>query len=170
MIRAASAADSDRIADLHVAVWRETYRGLAPEIAIATLDQPVRRRRWSEYFAAPTPGTNVFVAERDGVIIGFGFSGPATLPAFGARGEFKSLYVDRGHQGRGAGQHLMAAMARHLASIGFSSAALGVVCGNDAAMRFYERLGGRQAGAYVDPGPVWRSDNLIYVWDDLRAL
>jgi ribosomal protein S18 acetylase RimI-like enzyme len=169
-IRAATADDSDRIADLHVTVWRATYRDLAPAAAFAALDQALRRRRWAEHFASPAPGTAVLVAERDGAMLGFGYAGPATLPALGPRGEFKSLYVSTAHQGHGAGRRLMAAMARHLQSVGFSSGALGVVRGNHPAIEFYRRLGGRHAGDYLDPGPVWRSDNLVYVWDDLGLL
>jgi hypothetical protein len=54
---------------------------------------------------------------------------------------------------------------RHHRAIG-----LGVVVGNDAAIVFYEALDGIQIGRYVDPGPIWRSDNLIYVWDDIDGL
>ncbi len=39
-----------------------------------------------------------------------------------------------------------------------------------AAIAFYEALGGRKIGAYTDAGPMWRSDNLLYIWDDLRRL
>lgn len=42
--------------------------------------------------------------------------------------------------------------------------------GNDLAIAFYEAQGGRRAGAYSDPGPLWRSHNLLYAWDDLTAL
>ena len=45
-----------------------------------------------------------------------------------------------------------------------------VVVGNAPAIAFYEALGGRKAGAYTDPGPMWRSENLFYVWDDLAPL
>ena len=38
------------------------------------------------------------------------------------------------------------------------------------AMRFYERLGGRRAGGFTDPGPLWPSDNIVFVWDELSAL
>jgi hypothetical protein len=48
--------------------------------------------------------------------------------------------------------------------------ALGVVDGNDRAVAFYQHLGGRRIGRYTDAGPVWRSDNLAYAWDDLAAL
>jgi len=45
-----------------------------------------------------------------------------------------------------------------------------VVNGNDHAIAFYQHLGGQRIGRYTDPGPIWRSDNLVYAWDDLTAL
>ena len=48
--------------------------------------------------------------------------------------------------------------------------ALGVVEGNQPAIDFYTKLGGRLAGSYTDAGPLWRSRNQIMVWDDLQAL
>lgn len=37
-------------------------------------------------------------------------------------------------------------------------------------MKFYEALGRRRADAYTASGPVWRSENYLYVWDDLLSL
>lgn len=65
---------------------------------------------------------------------------------------------------------LLLHLACHMIKAGYNSAGLGVVVGNDPAVAFYERMGGRRAGGYTDPGPVWRSDNHLYVWDDLPAL
>ena len=64
----------------------------------------------------------------------------------------------------------MRELAAQLAAFGYSSAALGVVVGNEPAITFYRSLGGRMIGQYTDPGPIWRSDNLIFVWDDLSLL
>ena len=63
-----------------------------------------------------------------------------------------------------------AALAEQIASWGYRGAALGVVVGNEPAIAFYESLGGRGAGKYIDPGPLWRSDNLIFVWDEVSDL
>jgi ribosomal protein S18 acetylase RimI-like enzyme len=61
-------------------------------------------------------------------------------------------------------------MAAALAERGYAALGLGVVVGNAPAIAFYEAQGGRRAGAYTDPGPLWRSHNLLYAWDDLAAL
>jgi len=48
---------------------------------------------------------------------------------------------------------------------GFAGAGLGVVAQNTAARTFYAAMGGREAGAYADPGPLWRSEMVLVVWD-----
>jgi hypothetical protein len=53
---------------------------------------------------------------------------------------------------------------------GYNGVGLGVVAGNNPAIAFYGGMGGTRAGSYTDPGPVWRSDNYLYVWDDLPVL
>jgi ribosomal protein S18 acetylase RimI-like enzyme len=167
-IRAAQRADAQAIAELHVAVWRATYRELAPPEAMQRLDVPFRQARWTEMLAKGT--RTILVAESDGRIIGIGTAGAPSVPELGRHGEVLYLYVDSAFSGRGIGRALMRRLASALQAYGYSSAALGVVAGNPGAMAFYEKLGGVQAGRYTDPGPLWRSENLIYVWDDLAAL
>lgn len=164
-LRSALPADAPAIARLHVAVWRETYRNLAPAIAYEALDETLRRRRWNEILAATKPRQSALVAECAGGLAGFGLAGPAEDPAFGGRSEVKFLYVDLCFQRRGIGRAMLARLAQDMMAAGFPGIALGVVAGNDRAIAFYEGLGGRQVGNYIDPGPLWRSENLIYAWD-----
>jgi ribosomal protein S18 acetylase RimI-like enzyme len=112
----------------------------------------------------------ILVGEIDGTIVAIGSSGPSTSPELEPHGEINYLYVDAAMAGHGLGRRMMAALATDLQVRGFTSVALGVVSGNAAAIAFYDRLGGVRAGRYTDPGPHWRSDNLIYVWSDLAAL
>lgn len=166
-LRAATPDDLDAIATLHATVWRDTYRDLAPAAAIAALGVDARRARWTAILGAPDPRQRIVVAEREGRVAGFGLAGPTTGPEFGGRGEVKFLYVDRAHPRQGIGRRLLADMARHLAATGHAGMALAVVVGNAPAIAFYEALGGRPVGRATDPGPLWRSDNIIYAWDDL---
>jgi ribosomal protein S18 acetylase RimI-like enzyme len=69
-----------------------------------------------------------------------------------------------------SGRALMRQLALALKAQGYSSVALGVVEGNRAAIDFYKKLGGRVAGSYIDPGPLWRSRNQMIVWDDVQVL
>lgn len=170
LIRPATSADAAPLAHLHAKVWRHTYRDLAPAAAIAALDEAMRLRRWTEILADPAKSWGALVAEIDGRHAGFGLCGAPSEAAFGARGEVKFLYVDTERARRGLGRRLLAAMARLLRDRGYPGLALGVVVGNDPAMAFYDAMGGNRISRYTDSGPVWRSDNLVYAWDDLPSL
>ena len=163
VIRAALPADAQAIAALHVAVSSTTYRDLAPPDALHRLDVPHRLARWAETLAKAE--RTVLVAEVEGRIVGIGSAGAPTVPELGEYGEILHLYVDPAHGGRGIGTALMRTLAFALRQQGYTSAALGVVDGNLAAIAFYVKLGGKVAGYYTDPGPIWRSRNQIIVWD-----
>jgi len=167
-IRAARVADAPAIAALHVAVWRATYRDLAPPEAIQRLDVAFREKRWIEMLEQGR--RTVLVAEVGDRIVGIGTAGAPTVPELGAHGEVLYLYVDPECGRRGIGRALMHRLGLALQAQDYRSAALGVVVGNDGAIAFYQRLGGRAAGTYTDPGPIWRSRNQIMVWDDVQTL
>jgi ribosomal protein S18 acetylase RimI-like enzyme len=167
-VRAAIPTDAPAIAELHVAVWRAAYRDLAPPDAVRVLDVPYRQARWVEMLAKAE--RTVLVAERDGRIVGIGTAGAPTVPELGGHGEVLYLYVDPAHGRGGIGRTLMRRLALALQAQGYRGVALGVVEGNRPAIDFYMKLGGRASGAYIDPGPLWRSRNQIIVWDDLEML
>ncbi len=167
-IRPARPEDATPIARLHVKTWRETYKDLAPEAAQHILDLPYRHAVWVKMLEHGE--RTVLVGESGGAIVAIGSSGPATAPELEPHGEINYLYVDAALAGRGIGRKMMAALAADLRNRDFPSAALGVVAANKAAVAFYEKLGGTCTGRYTDPGPHWRSENLIYAWRDLGRL
>jgi ribosomal protein S18 acetylase RimI-like enzyme len=169
-LRPAEAGDAKAIAEMHVAVWRATYAALAPEHCYRILDVPYRLAHWREILAAPKADRTVLVAECQDRLAGFGMCGAPGHPAFDGRGEIKHLHVGQDWKRRGLGRQLLAAMACALRDFGHSGIALGVVAENLPARAFYEAMGGAQIGAYTDPGPHWRSHNLIYAWSDLDTL
>jgi ribosomal protein S18 acetylase RimI-like enzyme len=167
-LRIATPADAETIAPLHLEIWRDIYRDLAPPAVFDAMTLAVRLERWHGILADPTRTT--VLAEVDGALAGFGLCGPPSHPIFGERGEIKNLFVGNSFARRGLGRRLTGEMARTLLDRGHAGIGLAVVVGNTQAIAFYESLGGRKAGAYTDPGPLWRSDNLFYVWDDATAL
>nr|WP_241021334.1 GNAT family N-acetyltransferase [Burkholderia sp. Ac-20344] len=169
-IRPAHLDDAQAIADFHVKVWRHTYSDLAPAEAHAVLDERYRGRTWREKLSSNDARQLVLIAEVDAGIVGIGAAGAPSESIFEGRGEIKFLYVDPGYKRRGIGRQLLARLAMHLSRLGYRGAALSVVNGNDAAIAFYGALNGRIAGEYVDPGPIWRSHNIVMVWDELASL
>jgi ribosomal protein S18 acetylase RimI-like enzyme len=170
VIRSAHPSDAQAIASLHFRMWHETYRDLAPEEVRHVLSEAVRLSRWQGMLADERAGRIILLAEADGQLAGFAAAGPPSHEAFQSRAEVKFLYVGSAFKRQGIGRILLAALARDLKSFGHGGMALGVVVGNDSAIAFYESMGGRRVGTYNDPGPVWRSENFVYVWDDLDAV
>ncbi|PVE20622.1 GNAT family N-acetyltransferase [Microvirga sp. KLBC 81] len=169
-IRLAQEADALLIARLHFHTWQETYRGLAPQAAFDVVTEEVRLARWQSMLANEGSERTILVAEVDGQLAGVGMAGPASHEIFQSRAEIKFLYVGAAFKRRGVGRELLLHLARHMMKAGYNGVGLGVVAGNNPAIAFYERMGGTRAGGYTDPGPVWRSDNYLYVWDDLPTL
>lgn len=169
-LRAATLDDAPAIARLHLASWRRAYRDLAPREVFEAMDEALRLKRWTATLTQPLAQQAVVVAQRDGRLAGMGMATPPSQAGFGARGEIGSLYIDPSFQRLGLGRRLMSVLAGQISAWGYGGVALGVVVGNEPAIAFYEALGGRGAGSYVDPGPLWRSENLIFVWDEVSDL
>jgi ribosomal protein S18 acetylase RimI-like enzyme len=169
-LRPARPEDAEAIAALHVRVWRETYAELATREAWDALTEDVRLARWREVLGDPNPCRLTLVAEQAGEVVGFGTACAPTEAVFEGRGEIRWLHIAGGAQRTGLGRRLMSALARQLAEWGYEGCALGVVVGNAPAMAFYDALGGRRIGGFVDPGPLWRSENVVFVWDELTDL
>lgn len=161
-LRPATPADLDAVVAFHVALWRETYRGVAPDAAFEALDEAKRRPGWAERLAAPRQGA--ILAEAAGAVVGFAAYGDAADPAFGAAGEVKHLYVDGARRREGLGRRLLQAAFDRLGDLGHARAGLAVVEENRAAAAFYRALGGREAGRFTDAGPLWRSRNIVFDW------
>ncbi len=168
-IRSATSGDAPAMAALHVKVWRETYRDIAPADVQFALDEPHRLAGWRARLSAPPPAQGIFVAELDRRVVGIVAAGNPSHAIFGERGEIGALYVDGALQRQGIGRNLLATAMRHLKSQGFGGAGLGVVAGNERAIAFYTALGGRVEGEYRDAGPLWRSHNIAIVWDSIEA-
>jgi ribosomal protein S18 acetylase RimI-like enzyme len=170
MIRPANLGDAPAIAALHDQVWRETYRDLATPEAWAALTAQLRLARWREILADPDPQRLTLLAEKGGRLLGFGTVCAPTEAVFDGRGEVRWLHIAAAARRTGLGRAMMAALAAKLGVWGYEGCALAVVVGNDPAIGFYQALGGREIGRYVDPGPLWRSENIVFAWDDLSIL
>ena len=160
ILRPATPSDAEALAALHVAVWRETYRHLAPSEAYAALDESHRLAQWRAALAAPPP-VQTFVLETGGEVLGLVSVGAPGQAAFGDAGELRHLYLAPALRGRKYGRLLLHAGLCALHEAGFAKAALAVVEENHAARAFYARAGGCEGARFIDQGPLWRSHNLV---------
>ena len=164
VIRKAATADLPRIAEIKVSNWADTYGQLLDRDTLDPfLDMPEQLEYLRE--TVSTPGSLLLVAEEEGAVVGFALTYLDREP----EPWMESLHVLREFRSHGAGRLLMAATARELRLRGHDRLRLGVVEGNTAASRFYERLGAVRAGR--EPASwaphVWHE---LYCWTDLESL
>ena len=153
-LRAATPADAEAIATVHVASWQVAYRGLIPDAVLDGLSVPDRARRWAERLGAPAPRSRTLLVVERAVVLGFASTGPARDVDDPAAGEPYAIYLDPGAWGRGHGARLHAGMLENLRGDGFTHAVLWVLDANARAQRFYRRQGWAETGeTKVDVSP-----------------
>lgn len=147
-IRPAVPDDARRIAEVHVASWRDAYRGLLSDEYLERLSVEEREARRLATIADPAPGSGTLVAEQGGEIVGFAsFSASRDEDAPDTVGEVPAIYVDPGAVGTGVGRELFAAVSEALRDAGYARATLWVLEANERARRFYEKAGWTWDGA-----------------------
>jgi GNAT superfamily N-acetyltransferase len=172
-IRAATADDAYAIADVHVAAWRETYRGIVPEEYLAGLSVERRERMWSQILSDPAFTTGVFIATDDtGHVVGFASGGPrsASGPAYAPyTGDLYAIYLLREAQGQGAGAALLRAVAAWLVERGMRSMLVWVLAENPSR-GFYAAQGGMPVGEEEIEIGGKRLVEVAYGWPDVDML
>jgi ribosomal protein S18 acetylase RimI-like enzyme len=141
---------------VHVESWRIAYRGLLPDDILADLSVPDREQTWRKILADPPPRTAVLLATCGAAVVGFAAVGPDGDPPAGPeRGELYAIYLRPDQQRLGIGTQLHNAAIDRLRSLGFTSATLWVLDGNEAALGLYHRAAPRPpaAGGLTPP---WR--------------
>lgn len=109
------------------------------------------RRRWRELAAKGFP---YLVAERDGEVLGYAYSGPyRPRPAYRFSVE-DSIYLSPKAQGRGIGRALLAELIARCEALGFRQmiAVVGGGTEHPASVRLHERLGFRPIGVIEGSG------------------
>jgi ribosomal protein S18 acetylase RimI-like enzyme len=97
------------------------------------------------------PRIGVWLAERDGVAIGYAQAGPCDLPhadVTATCAELKRIYLAPDAQGAGLGSRLMSQALGWLERDGPRRIWIGVWSGNRRARRLYEHLGFAKVGEY----------------------
>jgi len=163
----AGPADAEALASVHVASWRQTYRGLLPDAYLARLSEPAHTRRFAGRLLKPGPDDVILTAADRAGLVGYAEGGPSRRGVPG-EAEISTLYLLRHVQGRGLGRRLLTETARALAAHGARSLAISVLRDNVQARRFYEHLGGLAEPPRQEPGPGGgRYWEVAYVWRDI---
>jgi len=164
-VRDATAADLDRVTEIKVRNWADTYGSLLePTVLRPSLDREAQLAELRERLAEPD--TLMLVADDgSGNVVGFALTYLDDEP----EPWLESLHVLRELRGSGIGTLLMRCTAQRVIASGHSSMRLGVISGNFAAARFYDRLG----GAMIGLEPVSWAQGVgheVYRWADLASL
>ena len=142
--RVATAADVERVAEIHVAAWRSAYAGLIDQAALDTRTISKRMRQWKEVLQGDAwPDHAVHVVAVDGEVKGFSQWGPSDDDDAGLERTLHvyALYLDPEERGRGLGTALLDHILGLGANEGYKMATLYVLEKNETARRFYERRG-----------------------------
>jgi ribosomal protein S18 acetylase RimI-like enzyme len=156
--RRGSLADLPLLEPLWVSVHHH-HAEVMPDLAPYVDDRQtwaVRSQLYAELLAKPD--TVLLLASADGALIGYGLA--YVSPASGTWvadtwqtgdriGEIESLAVQPGYRGQGIGSRLLTALTAELATAGVRDLVLGVLPGNDAAIRLYQRQGFRPTWTYL---------------------
>ncbi|PYZ96861.1 GNAT family N-acetyltransferase [Alteribacter lacisalsi] len=152
LIRQAVKGDETGIARVHIDSWKETYKGIIPDIVLENRSYEEKEQMWKGAIGSlKMDGSNnrfILVAEDDhGRITGFATGGKNRSEDFQESfdAELYAIYILQSAQGRGTGRMLTAELSRLLYEKGFESIMVWVLKDNPA-VRFYARLGGRPIG------------------------
>lgn len=157
VVRAATRADAEQIAAVHVASWRAAYAGVFPADWLNSDEfADARRQRWQEWRLGPAE--RIAVASLAAapttapVITAFSWYGPERERGRGVtgRGEITAFYADPRVWGTGVATALMEYTELRLSTEGFATAVLWVLTDNPRARRFYERHGWEPTGIEGD--------------------
>jgi GNAT superfamily N-acetyltransferase len=154
VVRRAELPDAPAIALVHLATHREAY---AEAIGLDLIEQyslEIREGIWTNSLERGT--SKIWVAEREGRIVGFSSSGPPRDDPPVRPLELWTLYLLQSEHGTGAGQALLDA------AVADKPASLWVLAQNPRARRFYERNGFVLDGA-EKRDPRWKALDLRMV-------
>lgn len=172
-LRRATVADAAAIAAVRIESWLATYRGMIPDAYLDEMkldDSIMHWRTILEALASAGDRVCVFVAESEGVIIGFASGMLLPEPKLGMNAELTAVCLRPAWQRSGIGRRMVQKVARTLQAQGSDSLLVWVIAGNAIARNFYEELGG---ALLLEQNFSWDGMDLVeagYGWQDLSVL
>lgn len=170
-IRRARPGDEVGIGTVHIRSWQTTYPGIVPQEVLENLNLERRIAWWAKIVVRVEElKQSLWVAvDADGTILGFAHGGAPQVEEPGYSSELYAIYLLQQVQGQGTGQELVKRVAQDLCAAGHRTMLVGVLAEN-AACRFYERLGARLLREL--PTEIGGASVLerYYGWPDLSVL
>jgi ribosomal protein S18 acetylase RimI-like enzyme len=162
IIRPAELADARKVAELHVATWKEAYRGIVPDEYLESLSVEKREAAWRESLAKRL--SELWVAsESTSELAGwvsFGGCRDSDKPA--SVGELWAIYVSPRYWSCGVGRALWLTARSRLVELGFTEVTVWCLAGNDRAERFY------RAAGFLATNAIIKAPFATVVLDEIR--
>lgn len=124
--------------------WRAAYRGLLPQ----TYLDGIPAGKWIPYLEQ-TGRESLLLLDGNKIAGVAGYSA-GRVPELASWGEIISIYLLPEYWGKGGGKLLFSAVVEQLKAMGYRNLFLWVLEGNRRARTFYERMGFRPSGTYID--------------------
>ena len=161
--------DAEELAQVHVASWQESYRGILPDSFLDRMSAGVHAERFRKALTRTGDHNVTLMAADRHSPIAYVSGGPSRSLIPG-QAEIQTLYVRRAAQRAGLGRELLMAASRVLVGFGARSLMISTLRDNLPARKFYERLGGQAEAPRRELGPGGVVYEVSYVWPDIRAL
>jgi 2-amino-4-hydroxy-6-hydroxymethyldihydropteridine diphosphokinase len=164
-VREGNPDDLERVAEIKVHSWSDTYSAILEPDALRPFLDHDKQLAYIRHAVAQQTTALLVAQDASGLVVGFALAylEPDREPWL------ESLHVGSDLRGHGVGTLLMRSLAAHLKSRGHNTMRLGVIVGNHGAARLYQRLGAK----LIDIEPVsWAQgvQHEIYAWSDLTPL
>ena len=163
-IREATPDDAAAIAKVHVLSWKKSFAGIVPEAFLDRLTVEDRTRKFSERFGEF--GYQMFVAEIDGLIVGFADAGKPRYDVANYDAELYAIYLFHEFQGKGIGAFLFDRVKRFLIDQGKRSMYL-LALEVSPYRPFYEKMGGQVVGKRQVQLMDIDFNAVVYGWETL---
>jgi L-amino acid N-acyltransferase YncA len=164
-VRPATVGDAEAIGLVHVGGWRWAYADIFDDDRLAGVTDEAMQARWRAWLEGMADERRVWVAEVEGRIAGFCFTGPCRDDdAQAGWMEVFAIYLGAAElAGRGIGRALLQKAVGDLRTRGATVVTLWVLRDNRRARRFYEAAGFRADGAEKRD-----TDSNGFVYDEVR--
>ncbi len=167
-INEASPEEADPIAVLHTESWRKFYGNILPKTYLESGIETERIEFWRRKLADLPPDELLLTARSGGALSGFIWVKRRGEPGYDA--VIEALHVSARLHSNGIGRRLLASAADRLLVTGAKSVCLRVFDANEAAIVFYERLGGIADQKGVDNFAGANAPDTRIGWSDLNDL
>lgn len=160
LVRRATSADADAVADTYRLSWQQAYLSIIPAPHLGNM---IRRRGSGWWAHAIRSGDNLFVVESTNRVVGYGTCGYSRSSGT-QQGEIYELYVQPDYQGVGLGEFLFEACRYSLDQRRLRGLIVWTLAQNTAASDFYWRRGGRPIKQRYDVIGGKQLEKLAFAW------